>query len=90
MILPTKLRRPWSWSLRRRILRCLRQSSLPISTVDLALICAPDVPHAGVHILQQLTLLERRGRVCRVAALPGGGPGRKQPLRWVLAEGGAR
>lgn len=77
-------------SLAERVLHCLRESPLPNSTVELALVCAPEKPNGRLRVWQTLARLECRRRVRRLPPLPGGGPGRKNPLRWVLREGGAR
>lgn len=73
-------------SLRARVTRVLRQSPLPVSTADLARICAPEKPHAVLRVRQVLAGEERRGRVRRLPPLPRHpDPQRGRPsLRWVL------
>jgi len=78
-------------TLPERVLACLGSvGRIPLSTVDLALVCAPEKPNGRVRVWQTLAKLECRKVVQRVAPLPGGGPGVKHALRWVLREGGVR
>lgn len=85
----TLARRARPRSLARRVLAELARSPLPVSTVDLALICAFDRRNRRVRTYQVLVRQEQLGRVRRVPPLPHADHRGRRPYRWVLAGGAA-
>ncbi len=70
-------------SLRKAIIRELRASPIPATTVALALVCGRGFRRPLAVTLTALVAFERAGVVRRLAPVPLGGRGRPT-VRWVL------
>lgn len=85
---PDTPRRVRDGSLRARLFALLRESCVPLTTVELYLVAATDQRRGMIRVLQVLYREELYGRVKRLPPLGGAdpsGPRRGRPsLRWAL------
>jgi hypothetical protein len=81
--------RPRRRSLRARLLDVLAETQLPVSTTDLALLVAFDLPHRDVRVYQVMKWCEKKGLVLRFKPWPPTEPRRGQrAIRWALTPAG--